>query len=99
MYQVVLHLLVDGVNTAGQRLGKAAAPYDSIEIKSYSRLGETLHDEVLAVFILVADVLEGGKLAHMMMRAGHPYRLFIFINCNLSRRRTGIYNKYSHILQ
>ena len=90
--QVVFHQPVDTVNAAGERLGEASAPYDGVEVEGYSGFFKPLHDELLAVFILVADVDEGGQFAHVMVRAGHPDRLLVLVDGYLRRRGTRVYN-------
>jgi hypothetical protein len=69
---------------------QAAAPDDSVEMAVYAGVGKTLQDEILAVFILVTYMLECGKLAYVMVRAGHPYGLVILVDGNLRGRRTWV---------
>ena len=84
MYEVVLHLVVDGINASLKRLQQSAASDNGVELQLDAGLLKTLEDEITTIFVLVTDMMECGKLAHRMVCTGHPYRLFVFINSKFS---------------
>ena len=68
---------VDGSKFIEQKAEKSWAAEHVVGV------GKAFHDEVLAVFILVADVLERRQLAYGMVRSCHPYGLLVVVNGDL----------------
>ena len=81
--EVLLHLLVDGVDTTVQRLQQTAATYHGVELQRYSCLLEQFQHEVLAILILLVN---GGELVQLLLRMQSvrcPYSTFVFIHSHL----------------
>ena len=81
--EVLLHLLVDGVDTTVQRLQQTAATYHGVELQRYSSLLEQLQHEVPAILILLVN---GGELVQLLLRMQSvrcPYSTFVFIHSHL----------------
>jgi hypothetical protein len=81
--EVLLHLLVDGVDTTVQRLQQTAATYHGIELQRYSSLLEQLQHEILAILILLVN---GSELVLLLLRVQSvrcPYSTFVFIHSHL----------------
>ena len=81
--EVLLHLLVDGVDTTVQRLQQTAATYHGVELQRYSSLLEQLQHEVLAILILLVNGSEMVQLLLRMQSVRCPYSTFVFIHSHL----------------
>ena len=96
MEQVVLHLLVDGVDTSGGGLEQATSGYDGIELYLDAGLLQQVEDKLATVLILFVHVMEGGQVFGRMVCSGHPRASGVFIDCQLGGGGAGIDYEDSH---
>ena len=96
MPSIFKHLIVDGIDTACNGLGKTSPPDNGIEDKGDFHALKFADDEISAEFILVCSLLEMAQfLDRVAYRAEHHW-LHVLIDGNLSGGRAGVYDEYIH---
>ena len=96
MKQVVLHLLVDSINSTLEWAKQTATTHNSIEIHSDTLVFQTLHDELLTILILIYRLMEMSDFIEVVMGTTGPNLFSIFINSQLGRSGTWVDSKYFH---